>query len=455
MDIKTNIKNYKLCKNYELDVKDANLIIISAANERGKSSLITAHKELIGAKRLTPDPLTHGSEDGSIFSQLPDKNGNPVTVSILIDKEGQYAFTLIDHLGKKITQQTKIREILGYSTFLTIDEFTRKCQNAKGKREIMEQIIYKLLPENEQVEILKIDKQLTTESELYKSIHNLKKELESSAIQQEALKLTEEENIIASQSEAVDTTLDSKKADIAKYEEEAKSIALYDSKLSSYNQKKEQLAQAEVNLETWKIKKLKEIEDEYLESLNEISEQKKANIEPTKVVSTITEEKYNQLKEEVDVITKSIGKRDMVAEKVAKLNALKLSIAPKQKTLLEKEKEKEDLKNNKLAILQKVDIPSLTFDEETFYIDGMEISETQVSESKIGLILIELLCRKELNETPIVFFGNMSIFDKNRAREVINICLKYGKIPVFEKVGTTDDIRIITNLEDAYPDDRV
>lgn len=449
-NITTTCKNYKLCKDYTLDVQNADLVIISGRNEIGKSTLITATKEMISAKKLTPNPLSNGETEGSLLGQLPDKDGNPVTISILIDEAGNYKYTLIDHKGSKITQQAKIREVMGYCTFMTIDEFTRACLTAKGKREIMERLIYRLLSDEDMKVVLETDKKLTTDSELYKRIHTLKEELKSFTIQQETLKLTpDEEAVLKAGVEGVDTVIAEKQKEIAFFDNYDTLKKEYDNKIIANAEKKEQLSQAVVKLEEWKKRKLQEIEDEYNQSLSDISNEATKIIAPTPVEPcAITQEQYNELKEHVDTLIQEKGKMTSIVEKKAKLDTLKSSIAPMQKEMLEKEAEKNKLKDTKLAILSKIDIAGLTFDEQTFYINGFEISDEQVSESTRGLVLIELLCRRELNETPIIFVGNMSVFDKERARQVIAICQKNNKIPYFEKVGDTKEIRVITSIED-------
>lgn len=459
MEIKNTLKNYKCFKEFTVELQNSNLIIFNAKNEKGKTSLITSFKEMVSAKKLTPNPLKEGETEGSIFGQLPDKNGDPVIINILINEEGKYSFTLIDKDGKLITQQTKIREIMGMCTFMTIDEFTRNCQTAKGKRDILETLIYKLLPENEMKEVLAIDKQLTTESELYKLIYNTKEELKSFQIQKSTLALTEDENAILNAGNDIDKEIQERQVKIDEYNKSVVSIATYNQKIEENKRIKTECEQGKVALEQWKARRLAQLKadyekalqdtaDEYQSSLVEINDKEKTIVEPVKIETNIKEEEVIKLKEEIVILQQGKGQKVSVEEKAQKIHAIESSIAPKQKLLLEKENEKEALKNKKLTLLQKVDIPSLTFDEETFYIDGMEISDTQISESKRGLILVELLCR--VNETPLIFVGNMSVFDEERAEKVLKICFNNKKIPFFEKVGDTDDIKVITTIEEVY-----
>lgn len=454
MEIVTNIKNYKKIISYELDVQNANLIIVSGKNEVGKTSLITFIREMVNAKKISLDPLREGEKEAGGTGQLKDKDGNTVFISVVINEDKKYKFTLLTSEGKKITDPKTIREIMGISTYMTTEEFTRNCLTAKGKREIMEKLIYRLLPDEDMNKVLDIDKQLTTDSELFKTIHATKKELETLSIQKKTLELTEDENIILNQSDEIEKEINNIKgftSEFEAYQEAIENAKAYgankDVRLNEFNNELNTLKE-DYEAELARLKQ------RYEERCNTVNNKKDLFLAECKKHETLpplpkyNKEQYEENKIKLDKLEKALLKKEVVEEKMQKLTTLTSQITPKMKLLSEKETEKEKLKDEKLALLRKVDIPNLTFDENTFFIEGREIDDTSICESKRAMVLIDLLCRRELNETPYLFVGNVNVFDRDRLREVVQNCIKHGKTPFFEKVGDTQDITVFTQIED-------
>lgn len=451
MDKNLIYKNLKNIKSFEADIQGANLILFQGANGVGKTTAGKELIELIAAKSNTPELLTRGTEKGFKQVTIPDKDGNIVTLSCEFDAEGNVKFQCITHEGKKITQVGKIREIMGIVTVLSTDDFFRMAQTAKGKRDIQEQLIYKLLPEAQRKTILEIDKQLTTDSDLYKSIAQIKEDLKSKNSVLKFAELSEEEKAVLQHKDQIDALIS-----------EAEEIIQEDTKWKENNltvslelkQANAVIIEANKNLndlEKWYEAELARIKQAYEESKTNIST--KLQIAKEYVADNVitsakyTEEQVNKAKADLEELNKAAAKFDSIKEKQTKSDAIKNEIGPLQTSLISKEKEKDELRAKRIAILQSLKLhESLTFDEDTFFIDGFEVSSNQLSESKVMLILIDLLCRKELNENEIIYVGPVDRLDIENMRTAVKICQKHNKVPIFEKISDDTELTLTIHI---------
>lgn len=444
-------KNLKNIKSFEADIQGANLILFQGRNGAGKTTAGRELIELIAAKSNTPELLTRGAEKGFKQVTIPDKDGNIVTLSCEFDAEGNVKFQCITHEGKKVTQVGKIREIMGMVTVLSVDDFFRMAQTAKGKRDIQEQLIYKLLPESERKKVIDIDKQLTTDSDLYKSIAQIKEDLKSKNSVLKFAELSEEDKLLLESVKELEELISNCVILITEDEKWKDINANKDIELKLAKQAIEEAENNLQDVENWYVAEMARIKQAYEErkaSINIKLEKAKETVNNT-VISEhkYTEEEVTKAKKDIEEAKGYYNKVEVVITKKNNIETLKNEIGPLQTSLISKEKEKDELKAKRIAILQSLQLhESLTFDEDTFFIDGFEVSSNQLSESKVMLILIDLLCRKELNENEIIYVGPVDRLDIENMRTAVKICQSHHKVPIFEKISDDTELTLTIHI---------
>lgn len=451
------VKHYKKISNFEADVQNAELYLIKGKNEIGKTSLLISIIEMIMGKSLTPEAIQRGREAG--FGQFPatDKEGKPVmcTHSFKKDKDGKevHDFKVIDSLGKIYSTPGKIKELLGVVTIMSIDDFYRNCQTAEGKRKIQKELIYKLLTDDLLKEVEDIDNSLVTESDLMKSILAIEKDLNTKNILLTDKKLTDEEVLLLDNIDTLNKIVAEKQLIIdtnKSWEDSNKDIAATKkiteaSKLTA----EESLAETTREYEA----ALQKLKDDY--------EAKKLRLENTIKIATeelakivveekpYTDEEVSVATTEVEEAKKHLLSVDVVTKKKEDIVTITKEIAPLQASLLAKTNEKAKKKERRLEILKSLNLSSITFDDNTFLIDDFAVKDTQVSKSKVGLVLAELLCQSKINENKIVYFGSMADFDRDRFKQLFKIFKRYNKCPLLEQISTENEPKLILTIDDV------
>ena len=118
-----------------------------------------------------------------------------------------------------------------------------------------------------------------------------------------------------------------------------------------------------------------------------------------------------------------------------------------------KEKERYDkiltemnaLKKEKIELLSSSSLPKgLSVDEESGKIEynGLDFTDTEVSESQAKICILELKCNIET--APFIDMGNVGDFDEKSLGLIYQLAEKYKKFMILEKIlHSTEDIKYI------------
>ena len=474
-DIKIEINNYKLLKNFEQDLKNCRVLLVTADNEKGKSSLIRGFIENMTAKSVTDDPVTHGKESGSKTFTIPDKDGNPCVIHHEFSESNKKGtFYAIDHLGKKVSSVTKIRELVGTFEELSIDTFYNMQQSAEGRRKIIKNYFYPLLLPNEVERIIEIDKRTSKGGEdfdlrtnINSVISYLESQLKANLPSNEDKVLAEEYPVIVQEIEVAEK----KVSEGQKYRLQADTI-------------EEQIKETQANLddipnEIIKIKKhANEAVQRNLDEIEQLEQRiatlKEQNVETKKLATESIDRigqnesklilKMKNLKESkeglpdlqelenLDISLKELrGFRDSALESKNKIDVYNKSF----KEVQEKRKEQDrldkvmkDLKQEKVEILSNSKLPAgLEINGDDFTWNGFSFNDAQISKSSAMLVIAEILCN--IIGARIVYIGEKALFNTERFNKLVKIAEKYGKIPVLEQViENQEEIKVITEINE-------
>jgi hypothetical protein len=474
-DIKLKIQNYKLIKDYDAELPNARLLLVTGKNEIGKTSLIRAIIESMTAKAVTDDPVSLGEKTGSTTFTLPDKNGNQVVIVHEFSLENkQGSFYAIDHLGKKISNVTKIREIIGSFEELPVDKFYNLQQSADGRKKIIENYFYPLLSGSDIERIKVIDKETKKGGETFDKRTSINNGITFYEKQLQACKLTEEETILANEYPSIIKELDALEVKKDSFKDEARkltdlkfrldsieaSILSFPTKISLLNEETKDSVdeiESEINELYEKIKKLEDKRELILENskqhISVLEDQYKDEI---KVRDNIKKsiESIGDISE-LDLINKNIEEtklfRDKALESINKKKNYDLSFNEIQKQYAEQEKlskEINDMREEKKMLLKNSKLPAgLSIDDDEFSWNGFKFSDSQISKSSAMLVIAEILCN--IVEAKIVYIGEKALFDKERFTKLVKMAEKYGKIPVLEQVvDEQTEIKVITEISE-------
>ena len=130
-----------------------------------------------------------------------------------------------------------------------------------------------------------------------------------------------------------------------------------------------------------------------------------------------------------------------IIERITKAKNTSESIAPVELKMKEKQevwdkhdKEVTEFRNKVVELTKSYPLPNgLSVTEDGITIDGLIFDESQVSESKLMLTLVELLAR--INTAKFIHAGKYDAFGPARFKELCEIAHKYGKNVYLETVA--------------------
>jgi len=471
-EIVLEFTNYKLFKEKTFNLENFNIYLISGPNESGKTSVLTALQEMYGVFPLTSDPLTTGTTEGSKTFQIPDKEGNIVTVKHTYDRsKAKGRFVAFDKDGTPLRKVGEIRELLGTYSRITTEQFFDKAKTAEGRREIINDYFVKFLTEEE---IVALRKQKDLEVVSFDARTAAKKDVDDAEKKVQEYKLTPSEEQLLAQKTASQKLL-------ANLRGQRDSIKLLDSNLKVLQERDASLQDKLDDIESYVQEAVVKTETqlpEMREELEELELQVKQLKENIKDSEDFLKDPFAKRKDEIDGLKKQIaenkaeiekekkeaGDPDMTLEKLDERLSKgekmmgEIAICESRSANYEKAKTEFDAANkawqdldDKVAGARKSveDIyansalpPGVKIEDDTFTLNGFEFSETQISESKAKLVIAEIMCK--VDTSPLLIMGNAGSFGEERLNELCSLAEKHNKIMFLEKVlDDEEEVKVV------------
>ena len=460
-----HLQKYKLFDEVSIDIpSEADVIIVSADNEKGKTSWLTALKEAYGLKPITPEPLKQGEEKGVNRFDIIDKSGNPITIVYEFFSDGKKSRFYAIKDGKRITELYKIKELVGTCIQYSVPEIALKLQTEKSRKEVISEIIKPLIPENilEQITYNQVKAQ-----ESFEKRRDVKRELDALKETLNTISISDEDRILISREEEATKQMEALKKDNEKFESFKTLIDTVDSKIieetaslknesstlqTTIKSNEETVATLEKEIES--LKEQIKAKEERVKSVNETIKQVTSQKELKEAAVLEIEKKYATQKVEAEAYVSNqfnletyesnkirIDNGSKILERITKAKNTSESIAPVELKMKEKQelwdkydKEVTDFRNKVVELTKSYPLPNgLSVTEDGITIDGLIFDESQVSESKLMLTLVELLAR--INTAKFIHAGKYDAFGPARFKELCEIAHKYGKNVYLETVA--------------------
>jgi len=462
-DISLDLKNYKLLKDKEFNLKGFNVLIVEGPNESGKTSLRTMLKEQWTARSLTEEPLTTGEEQGTVKATIPDKHGNPITIIHNFNKFDQKgSFYAIDEDGKPIKSAGKIRELLGGIEMLSIHEIWEHTKSLPGIRKLQDNFLMKCLTDEEIKKLDAIDSRINPNSgTAFLNRRDLARDKVKLLQAVESITITEEQQQQLEIIEKVEANVKEIETELQQVDLVGKDIELIQQAIKTLADEKaaipDDIVGEKARLERWITRR-----EEEIKKAEEDIRNWKAEIESSQKELEVVEETANKRIAEIDKeiaikqqkVPKDVVSKDALEQRLAKGKAF-LEETIRIKTLAEEKKSKQEEltkvteqwkeadesirldRETKADILAKSKLPGgISMEEDDITINGLPLRESQISETTVKVAFIELAC--QISEGKLIDGGSASDYGHERLKAISDIAGKYNKLLVLEKVN--DDI---------------
>src|SRR4030042_97685 len=432
-EIILEFKNYKLLKNEKFDLSNYMVYCFEGRNGIGKSSAITGLEELISAMAFTVQPVTGGEKEGWKKVIWEGVDGKLYTIEHTFDvKNGKGKFVAYNDKAEQITSVTKIRELLGTYSRITVDQFFEKANTAPGRRELINNFFNKILTNEERTEIQTCkayaEKAYDERTEYGRTMKIIEPML---------IELTDE------QLKTVD-----------RLPEAREKVKLRREQLNQRRELKRDFESINHDIEDLKhnILLIKEIgktwfPDDTYQKWDKIL----TDTENTFIIfsKNYKEKKETDLPSEED-LTNMILRAEKIIEEGSVFHARQsqyLVNKEKYDHFKERYNEAEEIINTKRARIKEIYVNSklpagITIEDDGFSFHGYDFSKEQVSESEAKLAIAELMC--QIDTAGLIVLGNAAIFGKERMEQICEIAKKYNKKVFLERVvDDLDEVRLV------------
>ena len=441
MNIKLQIKDYKLIKDLQVELESSNVYLVSGDNRTGKSTFLEAFKSLVKAKNDVKLPANIDASEASVIGIIENKDGEVYSVSMEADNDGNTKFVMVNPKGLKSKSVTAIRDVFGYQDF-DADEFISWGNNAEGRRKQADILLqcfprvlvdkYRELEEQEQIAY-------DNRTPILSDYSHYTKRLKEVELIPEHKKLIEEdlENVEKAIKETLDKNDKYLEEKYAHEKIEDKKISWkreFDNKINSY---KDQITDIEAQILVLQQKKLmyenqiKETTTSYNKAVNELPE--------TKAPEEINLEAVEKAKQMSDYIANA-----KIKYKEWEDVNIKFKEVEQQKK--DYDRKIKDIRDDKANILQS----SKIFDNVSIEEDGLYISDDngtfpfndkQICTSTQIMLATKILLK--LNEKfPIVCIGRGESLGNKNIANLVELAKETNSIIITEKVISDESLKV-------------
>lgn len=444
--------NYKLFENEEFKIPaNASIVIAEGDNETGKTSLITAIAEAYSLDRKVLEPLRHDADKGRVMVDVIDKNGDILTIVQELYRGKSSKFYAIKD-GKKINEQYKITELLGKCTMYSIPEISNKLKSEKTRKETIREILTPLISADK---LKRLEYLEAKNAQLYEERRDIGRTLEQyrktlatvtvddgdkALLEKEkevndALTYVEDEKKRLREEEDVLKDLSNKIAiEEQRIESEKKAI---ETRFQMANNRKQQIVTEIQELKA----KIDALEKEYrtldqpVES--KIDDSKLKALRADLAIGTSRHEehkaKYEENLPKYNELERLRGRINEIKSKLSALEPIRTALKDVEVSYNQKDSELEMVRKEIKEIYDQSQLPAdIQIIDGNLFIDNLPFDENQISESKLMLNLVELLCK--VNTARFINAGKYSDYNKERYLKLLELAKKHGKTVFLENV---------------------
>lgn len=496
-DIVVSFVNAKLLENHEFEIPaEANVYIVSADNEIGKTTTITGLETLVSVFNGTPNLITNGKKNAVIEGNIPKADGTG-NIRIKFEIEpGKSKFIAYD--GKrKLSKVSEIRDLVGTYAKMSVSEILSNLKKAEGRKQVIKTLIEPILSEEEKatLEKLKADYQgnfalrtdenklldkavmLVAENQLTISEKDLlsKEELAEKTLKElrNALqeKQTEKQTLVSS----IDQDIENSKLKLDAAVTEVNNLSIRRNEIDA---QKETVKKNVTRIEELKaeLERL-EVQNRELNGLiitnegtleedtkikNEAKDAAQKAYNEALLKKDSIHEKSEQLDKDIAEASDRIANGETFKSNIEKAKLKKENFDRYNADLTKHQKKVEEYTNTLNEIKEKIkkvysgsNLPKgLTIEDDVFYYNDFVFDENQVSESAMAIILTELLCN--INTSFMVNAGNYGIYGKQRFEKLVELAKRYNKHIFVEAVqyGQTE-VKIVGAVVNDAPESEV
>lgn len=429
-------ENYKNFSKYNKKLADYNILIVTADNEKGKTSVITALQETYLGRSLTPEPLKRGETEGFTEIKVKDKNGNPAIVKHSFDKKDQKGkFIIVDKDGKAYNKVSDFGELLGVYFPITVQEFFDLAKTVPGRRELIDDYLMKCLNDNERKSVYIIDTKIKpTTGTLFSDRTQTNNKVDHYKSLIEEVKFSKQDNDMLENGEAA--------------KEQLKKLKGEKDKIATTKLRKSTMENAVKALDATKENILAVLETE--EDKNDIGgciESVIMNLKDKILNIDVSEEREKFLIDKCQKGESFIENYEKLKIKDDELKRNKELLKGWEKTLKEQNEQIEELREKKKNIYKNSKLPAgLEIIGDTFTLDGFDFDDKQVSFSKASLAIIELMFT--ISDSKLIVGGTASEYGPDKMKELGELVEKYDRTVVLTKVvGGQTDVKIVGVIE--------
>lgn len=449
------IKNFKQYTEKEFEI-DGDVVMMMGKNGSGKSSAIQALETILQVKGFVKDPVNHTKDSADIKYSGKDLQGNPISISTHIEKDGVYSFSaavIKDGKPKTITDVKKIKELIGEYYPLTVQDVLGMVKYAEGRRTFINDYLHTLIKPALKTELLACQlsvsgaKNKNTDGNLYHSRTDVNKKIELLSAEISASGITEEEKKELSLKNKVSILL------IA-LQEEYEEHKLDPDKVTACLSKQRDIEEAHTDF-VFGYTKLKDIVNPNIKTLETIYVNlDEINLVVNKCLQTLNSEidslypldKLNALKDRI-----SNGKIKLASiEAIEKKSEPTEKINERDRLFKQLEEINASIEKNKARIKEIYQISSfpagLEIDEDNITLNGYVLDVTTNSETEIMIAIIDLLCN--ISTSQYVCIGNGSLYDKDSLAKVQKLAQGHKRIFIGQFVSNQEDVTLETLICD-------
>lgn len=448
----SNLKKIGKPEEQKFNLGRVNAII--GKNSSGKSSLINIIQTMMSVKGFMEEPVTQGQANGYCEYHGVDLNGNKIIIKWMVDKDnknGKFnAAVIIDDKPKSISDPKKIMELIGNYYPLSVHDAFNMVKTSDGRKNFIENYIYKILDEKHRTRIEEIDLQITsksnkqTENNLYQQRRTAKILQDDAAKKVSLLRLSNDDEETLKNTDDIKVKLDELKLERDDFNKIEMEISEIKNKKSHYVQNKSRLLENINELIAFSIFP-ETILEKFNERMDKIYDHLDKQIKEKQ--ESVSQERFNNLSEEIALLSSKYNSVSNLLSKKQEFNKAQTSLNELIEQVNKLEKEITGLKEEKKTILKSTTLEcDLEINDDTFSVNGFTFDQTSTGEAETQFVLLDLLSM--ISDNELLTVDDWSMYDSNTKKKIIDLATKRNKIVIGQQVEDVENVKVNVLIKD-------